>query len=139
MTDRVYRWSPNPPPGGHFSGDTRLWNLYWISALTGWSEQVETAVRLTYNMRLRSSAGAELLMANLLTIPATSFAIVAGGSQNYDDIPLTKMIPDLRRVWALRAREARGEHPKALARLMDAEVKDTTQAAKALERIKSKI
>ena len=156
MTDRIYRWSPKraeeyelskvlgPSSKALLSFLPEQWNLAWLShpfeeGFPGHAMKFDDAITRTLDRAIRAPGNHApwLSMRKLMNAPATSFALVAGASPDYADLPIVKLLgQDLRQVWLDRARLARSDHPASLNRMLDYAIEDTRAAQVVLQRFR---
>ena len=158
MIDRIYRWSPKhigeyelskvigPSAKAVLDFSPEQWNLAWLShpfeeGFPDHAMKFDDAITRTLDRAIHApGVGAPMLsMRKLMNVPAPSFALVAGTSPDYADLPIVRLLgQDLRQVWLDRARLARSDHPATLNRMLDYHIEDTRAAQLALQRFQSR-
>ena len=158
MIDRIYRWSPKraeeyelskvlgPGSKAVLSFSPEHWNLAWLShpfeeCFPEHTKKFDDAITSTLQRDIRAP-GVEapvLSMRKMMTIPATSFALVATASPDFPDLPIVRLLgQQLKQVWLDRARLARSDHPASLNRMLDYHIEDTRAAQQVLQRFRAR-
>ena len=158
MTDRIYRWSPKraeeyelskvlgPSSKALLPFSPEQWNLAWLShpfeeGVPDHAKKFDDAITRTLDRAIHAPGvdAPMLSMRKMMRVPATSFALVAGTSPDYADLPIVRLLgQQLKQVWLDRARLARSDHPASLNRMLDYAIEDTRAAQMVLQRFRAR-
>lgn len=136
-----YRWSPHP--ASHYADACGAWllklspvewNLAWLAlpnldgpAPPGFRDAVKRSVGCAASVPTHQEV-LHLSMRQMLDGQAVGFVHLSAAVTWRTTPPIMELIPGWKSAWLTRAKQARTEHPAALNRMIDDDVRDVTAA-----------